>query len=404
MGALYMFFRPSATGAVRSIEAIAPAFDMRPMDQVILGLPENIRNDQAAREQFIKEYQFKQKNGRIMAATLLGLGMFGYFMAMSMAPDDDLGRNEVMNDNMDQWTRYLRLHSPFDKDVVYQIPWGFGLGAIAASGAQIASVLSGAQPISKAAANIFTQIALDSFVPIPFSRMSPMDNFGAFALDSIAPSPLRPILELVINKNGLGHDIYNDANRRMGDAFTGGDNIPQIYKDAAMFLVRATDGVVDWSPNTMYFMSNSYADGIGRLFEIGYGITDVAEGRKEFKAKTDLPLLGSFFGTKSNVDARDFAEAEKTIQGYEQIIKGFEADPADEANYEAKYPLRGSLVDYYNHTVGSQLNPLRHEANVIRRDPTLTPKQKEELVKANKIEQNLIKYEMLQNFKAYDLD
>jgi hypothetical protein len=234
--------------------------------------------------------------------------------------------------------------------------------------------------------------------------MNPMDNFGAFALDSIAPSPIRPILELVINKNGLGHDIYNDANRRMGDAFTGGDNIPQIYKDAAMFLVRATDGTVDFSPNTMYFMSNSYADGIGRLFEVGYGVTDFAEGRKAFNPKTDLPLFGSFFGTKSSVDAREFAKAEKTIKEYEGIINGFKSNPVDEANYESKYPLRKSLVDYYNHTVGAQLNPLRHEANVIRRDPNYTPKQKEELLKLNKIEQNLLKYEMLQNFKAYDID
>jgi Large polyvalent protein associated domain 38 len=404
MGALYMFFRPSATGAVRAIEAISPAFDTRSMEAVIQGLPESIRNDEAAKAAYIEEYQSRKKYSRIMAGTLLGLGMFGYFMAMSMAPDDDLGRNEVMNDNMDQWSRYLRIHSPFDKEKVYQIPWGFGLGAIAASGAQIASVLSGAQTISGAASNIFTQIALDSFVPIPFSRMNPMDNFGAFAIDSIAPSPIRPIVELVINKNGLGHDIYNDANRRMGDAFTGGDNIPQIYKDAAMFLVRTTDGAVDFSPNTMYFMSNSYADGIGRLFEVGYGVTDFAEGRKEFNPKTDLPLFGSFFGTKSSVDAREFAEAEKNIKKYEGIINGFKSNPVDEANYDAKYPLRKSLVDYYNHTSGAQLNPLRHEANVIRRDPNLTPKEKEELLKVNKIEQNLLKYEMLQNFKAYDVD
>lgn len=406
MGALYMFFRPSATGAVRAIEAIAPALDMRTMDVVIAGMPAAIRDDVQARNKFIADYQSKKAYARIMFFTLLGLGMFGYLMAMSMAPDDDLGRNEVMNDNMDQWTRYLRFHLPDNialnnRDTVFQIPWGFGLGAIAAAGAQATSVLSGAQSFGSAASNIFTQIALDSFVPIPFSRMSATDNFGAFAIDSITPSAIRPVLELVINKNGLGHDIYNDANRRMGDAFTGGDNIPQIYKDAALFLVNSTDGTVDWSPNTMYFMSNSYADGVGRMLEIGYGATEVASDRKEFKAKTDLPLLGSFFGTKSNVDARLFAEAEKGVQSYEQILNGFKADPVKYAEYESKYPFRKDLVDYYNHMVGSKLNPLRHEANVIRRDPNLTPADKEVLLRYNKIEQNLIKNEMIANFEAY---
>jgi hypothetical protein len=315
-----------------------------------------------------------------------------------------------MNDNMDQWTRYLRIHMPKELSIkpegdVYQIPWGFGLGAIAASGAQITSVFAGKQSFTDAMRNIWTQIALDSFVPVPVSRMKlSADNLPAFALDSIMPSSLRPVVEFIINKNGLGNSIYNDANRRMGDAFLGGDNIPEIYKDASQALFYATDGAINWNPNSLYFLSNSYVDGIGRMVEYGYGVTDMLSGRKSFNPKTDVPLIGSFFGSKSNVDAREFADFEKKIQDYAKIGKGMELDIEKQVEYDAKYPFRASLVDYYYHTVGAKLDPLRAEANQIRADRSYLPADREVLLRMNKLEQNLIKNEMLENFKAYEPD
>ena len=71
MGALFMFFRPSATGAVRAIEAFAPAFDFLPVigrtsEQIIAGMPEAIRNDSQAREEYIKNYDQKKKYSAII--------------------------------------------------------------------------------------------------------------------------------------------------------------------------------------------------------------------------------------------------------------------------------------------------------------------------------------------------
>jgi len=80
-----------------------------------------------------------------MTASPIGLGSIAYLMAMMLSDDDELGRNEVLNDNMQQWTRYARFHIPrsitqsmgIKEPVVFQVPWGFGLGAFAAAGAQI---------------------------------------------------------------------------------------------------------------------------------------------------------------------------------------------------------------------------------------------------------------------------
>lgn len=418
LGAFYMFFRPSATGAVRAIESVAPAFDLREWDTISRTLPEAIRNDPTASATYRKNYMKQQSNARIMTAGLMGAGMLAYTMAYMLSDDDDdLGRNPVLTDNMQQWTRFARFHIPksiteamgLNKPVVIQIPWGFGLGAFAASGAQIASAIAGQQPVKEALANIFLQISLDSFVPIPISRMPPTEMPLEFFLDSIAPSVVRPILEFALNKNGLGQEIYNDQNRRMGDAYTGGDRIPQVYKDVARWAannsVGSMIGIQDVSPNTLYFLSNSYADGAARMFvELPANIYNMSSDRKKFDPKTDLPLFGSFFGSKSNVDSREFSKVERQILDMQEKIKMFDTDPLMAMRYDAAYPFNRMLVDMYNKDVNGDLRNLRAEAKKIRLDDNLSPSTRESILKVMTFQQNLIKHNLIMTYKAYGVE
>lgn len=397
LGAVFMFFRPSATGAVRAIEAVVPAFQN--VDRVMAELPSNLSAEDKAT--FKKNFLEQQKAARYMTAYLMGAGALAYTMSMMMADDDDLGRNKVMNDDTAQWTRFARFHTPFS-DTPLQLPWGFGLGSFMASGAQLAAVASGHQDMGKALSNIATQISLDSFVPIPFSRMNVADNPALWVLDSITPSMLRPALEFVVNKNGLGQDIYNDSNRRMGDAYMGGDNIPESYKAIARQIFDTFE--IDVSPNSLYFLANSYMDGPSRVIDAIVNGFYLAAGEKEFKAKTDVPFIGSFIGAEPNVDGREFASIEKQIQSMESKLKMLEAADIDKYDaYLDKHPLDEEIVDFYNKEVGKHLNKLRKEANEIRVDKYLTPKERALELKENKIEQNLIKYEMIQQFKEYGL-
>ena len=164
VGAIYMFFRPAATGAVRAIEAAAPAF--RSLNAVVKSLPEQLKNDPVALEAFKKNYAQQQKSARYMITTLLGYGIAMYQMSALLADDDDLGRNATHTDNMESWTRYARFHIPteftkslgIEKPVVFQIPWGFGLGAFASAGAQMAGFANGAQSAKGMLSNLFLQI------------------------------------------------------------------------------------------------------------------------------------------------------------------------------------------------------------------------------------------------------
>jgi hypothetical protein len=290
--------------------------------------------------------------------------------------------------------------------LIFQIPWGFGLGAFAAAGAQIAGVVGGSQKITEALPNIFVSVMLDSFVPIPVSRI-PVDdptNIPFWLMDTIAPSFVRPILEYVMNKNGLGHDINSAAQRRMGDAYTGGDNIPEMWKDFSRWSHDATDGYIDVSPNTLYFMANSYVDGISRVGESLYGVTDIAQGRKDFNPKTDLPLFGSFFGSRSSYDAREFSKVEKQIQHMEKVINDFKTQPMKYAEYTAKYPLDEAVVETYNKIVNKELNPLRAQDKSIRNDTNLTPASRKDFLQINQFQENLVKRQMIDLFKAYGVE
>ena len=406
MGAFYMFFRPSATGAVRAIEAVAPAFPGS-LERAITDLPPHIQQpeneaDAKALADFKVNYAQKQQNARIMVSALIGMGMLAYTMSAMMADDDDLGRNKLMTDNMDQWTRFWRIHVPGMKEPI-QIPWGFGLGSFAAAGAQLASVFSGHQSAGKALANVFLQVSLDSFVPIPVSRMPPADNPLAFAIDSVAPSTVRPVIEFLINKNGLGQDIYNSATgRRMGDAFLGGDRIPEMYKNAAAAMWDATNGAINISPNTMYFLSNSYADGVARIFEGTFGITDTVSGRKEFSPKTDIPLFGSFFGAEANVDGREWASVKKQIEQKVENMGSAELNPARYARYISSNPFDEIIVEFYNKDT-AELNQITQAMNEVRLEENLSPKEKQALLKVFTLEQNLIKRRLIEQYKAYDI-
>jgi hypothetical protein len=225
-----------------------------------------------------------------------------------------------------------------------------------------------------------------------------------FLLDSIAPSVARPMLEFALNKNGLGQAIYNDQNRRMGDAYTGGDKIPELYKDVSAKIARETTGYLDISPNTLYFLSNSYADGIGRVAETAYGMPDIIKGNKSFNPKTDLPLMGSFFGAKSNVDSREFSTVENKVKDMERKIKMFDkADPLTSAQYDVKHPFDRVLVEMYNHQLNAELNPLREEAKRIRLMQGITPDTKAAMLKIMTFQENLVKRNMIEQFKAFDV-
>jgi len=398
-GALFMFFRPAATGAVRAIQALSPAFSFN---------EENFRKEAIAEgrtpqqiERAVAIMQKRQYAARRMMATMTGIGVSLYMMALMMAGDDEEGRNRVVTDDMARWTRYARFFIPgFEKPL--QISWGFGPGAFAAAGAQIASIGSGRVSIGEALSNIVT-VGLDSFLPLPFSRISPIENFPAWAMDSVTPSAFRPFFEYVMNMDGLGREIYNNRQTRYGDAYTGGDSIPEAYKLAARTLFNATDGAIDWSPNTMYFFASNYFDGMAKMGTAATNLSYSVAGNKDFDPKHDLPFVGSFIGTKSNIDAREFSKVEDQIKAIDKRINSLKDKPEMLDRYLEANPNAYAAVEFYNAQVNGQLRQVRAVANQVRANGELTPRERKlQLEEINGIS-STIKRQLLNVFEELDL-
>jgi hypothetical protein len=411
LGTFYMFFRPSAMGAARAIETVAPAFMTEEMMKQ--RMPGNIQDDPAARALYIENYKKLRTNAQVMASVLMGAGYTMYLMAMMMAPDDEWKRNSVRSDDMQQWTKFARFHLPNElakqifgkdsKDVVLQMPWGYGLGAFAAIGAQIGGMMHGQTSLQKGLGNIGMSILSDSFLPIPISRIPPTESPGKWAIDSVTPSVLRPLFEYFMNTNGIGQAINSANTRKYGEAFTGGDKIPDLYKDAAVYLYSSTQGAWNMSPNTMYFFANSYIDGLSRLAESSYSWVNLTKGEKIFNPKTDLPLIGSFFGSKSNVDSREFTSVETKLKDLNQRIKTLnDKDPVAYAKFMANNPMADAAVGLY-HSELVNINRIRAEANEIRTGP-YSPKLKEQLLRVNILQQNMAKHELIITLKAYGIE
>jgi hypothetical protein len=370
-GAAFMFFRPAATGAVRAIDALRPAFES--LDEALSHLPAQVRNDPSAVEEFKRSYDDRRKTAQMTVMSLAGAGAFAYMMAVLAAENDEEGRNRVLTDNMDIWTRNLRLPMKFLNPILgkdndfFNVPWGFGAGAFAAMGAQWMGVAMGGNTFGDALANSVS-VTLDSFIPVPVARFNPTDNPAAWLVDSAVPSALRPAVEYVMNVDTFGKQIYNARSSRFGDAYSGGEYVPEAYKKVTRFLAEISGGEINWQPQTVAFFANNYADGLSRVITNMYGLGLTVANSKDFDAKRDLTVFDSFVGKRSSVDAREFAELEKKIVKMRDTLSMFEnRKDGGKAylNYIEKNPEALLLVNYYNNAVNGPMRDAREKLNTI---------------------------------------
>ena len=429
MGAMFMFFRPSATGAVRAIDAVAPALmnaeqaRMRQpqfaeaavlreklKDKSITGvtrtnLETKLKDAEKAISYFDTKFAENKQNAQVMIVCLIAMGILSYQMALGMADDDDdkddLGRNKIATDDMSRWTKFARFYIP-GVERPLQIPWGFGLGAFAALGAQMAAIGNGNVRTGDALANIL-MITLDSFLPLPFSRIPASEKPLEFALDSAFPSIARPLIEFAFNVDPLGRQIYNNRQSRFGDAYTGGDSIPELYKRAARYWFDTTG--YDVSPNTLYFFANSYADGASRLMHNGVNINFWLSGQKDFDPKTDTIFFDSFVGSKSNYDAREWQRIDDDLAERSKKLSMLKDKPEQYYKYLEKNPLDAMLVKMYNHDVNGYLKNLRAEANKYRAmgSDQLSLKERKKIVDSIVQRENFEKYRLTQLYNSFGI-
>jgi len=376
-GSMFMFLRPALTTAVRSIDAIAPAFQRA--ESLLPYLPKAVREDPEAVKKFIAAHEKQQKMGRVMLGSMLAAGAGLYELARATAETDDQGRNKMDTDDMELWTRNIRLplHGLGGKENDYlQIPWGFGLGAWGALGAQMTAWASGNQSFAKTLTNMIPA-AMDSYLPLPVAKFNPTEHPFAWVADSVAPSFARPALEYAMNVDEFGREIYNNRTSAFGDAYVGGEHLPELYGMVTRFLADNTNGQVDISPNTLHFFTNNYMDGIARIGHNATGLGLTMADKKDFDPKRDLFVLDSFLGKSSSYDAREFSDVEAKIKKQAAVLNMYKERPDQLEKYEEANPNARMAVAIYNSQVNGPLKTIREEMKRISASSD-DPKDKQE--------------------------
>jgi hypothetical protein len=406
MGAWFMFFSASATGAVRVTESLAPAISSvfggykAAADRAWAELPTELRN-KGNREEFTKKFIEQAERGKNTAAVLLGFGVAMYYLAYAGAGEDDFGRNRVATDDMSRWMRDARFFiGPGVNDII-TIPWGFGMGAFAALGAQIASLGNSDTKFTEVLANM-VPILMDSFLPLPVSRGSIIEKPSEFIIDSVAPAPLKPLVEFAMNYNSLGQEIYNNRQGPNGSVYTGADNVPKMYKDLSIALFRTTG--FEFGPNEMYFFASAYIDALAKAGAAGWNMFTIGMGSERStteRLKQDSLILSGFIGTRSDYDARMWNKIEKDLDRRKDRLKELEqSDMEMYYKHLADNPMDEFLVEQYKGDANGELKTLRSEAKEIRRNTDYDFSTKRDLLEANRIQQSLLKMQLVDMYKA----
>ena len=412
LGAAFMFFRPAATGAVRALDAISPAIRtlFRPLGSSGMQgmmdsqVPDSIKNDPAALAAWKQNYSKDVKYGSIVIISALGLGYAVYQMSKAMGGEDEEERNRIDIDDMGRWTRFAR----FDiGNEMFQMPWGFGLGGLAAIGAQLGALEDSSYTEAPKIFRNIMEIMLDSFLPIPISRIDfTKDGTSATkaAIDTILPSAVRPIVQFMMNTSGMDYQIYN-ATSRYGQSYAGGDNTPQMYKDASEWFANAT-GTLWMNPDLLYFFSNNYFDGPTRIMQNMYEADLLINGKQlatpDSISKASM-VFDSFISTQTEVAPRDFAYSQRKVKDAQSKLDTYssiaDSDPSNPILYNFLNKPENinleSALDTWNKNIGGSYKVLQTELNDIRQDRSLIPKVKNTLIKEKKKEINRKKREIL---------
>ena len=381
LGAWFMFFKPSSVGIVRAFETLSASLQRKEVAQS--NLPDYIKGNPEALKNWSDNFDQRRKMANGMAVTGIGAGFAIWHMSALLAGDDE--DNKTRQDDPARWTRYARLDLSmmpgFKEGDVLQIPWGFGPGGFAAIGAQLAAFGGADRMDMMDMIGNTINVALDSFMPLPFSRMNPIDDPLKWLLDTASPSAVRPVVEYAMNTNAFGQNIYNPFYSKYGSAYGGSDNMPQLYKDFSIFLAEATNGSIDWSPSTIAFFSNNYADAVGRISHDLYGLQLTIRGQKDFDFKRDTILFDSFISKYSDIEQRIYTDAVKEVEDMNRKLKLFEqTNPSKYAEVITEFPAAIPLIDVYNQ-MRSELNKLNQQANQIRKMPGLNAKERAAMLK-----------------------
>ena len=350
LGRLYAFMRSGAVGAMRFTNSIKRLFvpDIRNylygapqalLETDVTGKPVYAAELTAAQKKYNKE---RFDTGVAALTSMIGMGIIPFLFAAGGDGDDDeptdaQGRNTVKTDDLGMWTRGMRIPKcrldPSASCTEYhKIPYGYGYGAFAGIGVQMAAWAKGYQGLGDATINIGL-IGADNFLPIQPARFNPLKPVGQYSaeqvaifwmLDTISPTVLKGPLEYGFGMNGLGQQVGRGNSGKYGDPYVVSESTPEVFNRLAPVFSDASDGAITMSPELLRIIANLAVpitdEYVGKLYnlyltsqgKLDFDIKNVP-GAGAFSASRRDPVPGKFYEVKRDVDDKikymDSAEA-----------------------------------------------------------------------------------------------
>jgi hypothetical protein len=376
-GNLYMFFRPSATGAVRTIDAM-----------------------------------MNGKHAKTAAIFYTLLGASAYMVAKALSGMDEEDRNRAEYDDPKRWVSGPRIFFAGYENPM-QLRWGFGVGGIASAVAQAMFYADGKQTAGEMIKNL-RAITQNSVLPLPLSQMDFWDNPLKASFVSVMPQIARPLLQLAFNQSDLDQKIFKASDNRYTPAYVQNDNIPPYLKslsrDMQSMMSDAFEGEVPKyikdliNPAGMQFLLTNYVSGFYKMFNTvedtlrsaGIGTED---GQKDMEAIWKMVPLR---GTAANYDLDRFYKMDDRIKQMAEVQRTLKArDPDEYDRYEEKYPEKIAAVKAFNKAINGSLKDLRREDNELQANlDKLPPQELKNRKKENRTEQNAEMRAILEEIEA----
>jgi len=396
IAAFYMFWRPNVTTAIATADMIGKAFE-NPEARIARELSPEAQQDEQLVKNKLDEFNQQRIRTRTVIAIMMGAGMALYELARAMSDYDEEGRNRVAASDKGQWIRAAQFRIP-GTDWNFNAMFGFGPGGFMALGAQMSALLHGDQSVGEFSKNALNTI-VSMFTPITPAQIDMTQDFTKWFIATFSPSMIKPIAEYAQNRTSIDTEIYNAHPSRFSEIYSGGKNVPDMYKDLSKWWIDTSGEEV--APNKMYFFASHFAQAVNDVATAGYDIKSILAGDKDVKDINWKTVAGSFVSRVGNTDSREYAEIGPMIEEAQHRLSMFETDRNTAEKLRAKHPDDALIVTIYNSTK-YQLQQYQAMRNQLNRS-NMPPKDKQERLDQIEAAMDKLKYGTVSAIKKAQL-
>lgn len=290
MGALFPFVRATMSGVYNNIRSLTQT------------------EGQASKVAGVIVPKYITSMALLLATNLTLLGLAASLLGDD--DDDDNGNGTPLLAKLPStaFKQGVPLPNPFGDGIIY-LPIGHGIGsAMWQMAASLYRTANGTNDTAGLMGDL-TTIVVENTLPIQLANSKLFgDEMGDWAVLSMTPQMLKPIVELATNRNSFtGAEIVRATTPRgERDSAQGNFKMPQGYRDLAAGLYDVTFGAVDMRPETIQHLSKGYF-GYGPLRALDASFQDLSEatgGTRERRSEQagSLAPIAALMGFGTFVD------------------------------------------------------------------------------------------------------